>query len=137
MAGQQKMEVAAGLVFHGGRLLIAQRLPGDHLGGLWEFPGGKREPGESLEDCLRRELVEELAITVRVGELIVEVEHAYPERTVNLNFFRCVLTVGDPQAIGCQAFAWVNAAELAGYEFPPADAQLLSRLESGEWWEDD
>ena len=61
------MEVAAGLVFHGGRLLIAQRLPGDHLGGLWEFPGGKREPGESLEEAVRREVLEESG--VRVGEV--------------------------------------------------------------------
>jgi mutator protein MutT len=137
MAGQQKMEVAAGLVFYEGRLLITQRLPGDHLGGLWEFPGGKREPGESFEDCLRRELLEELAIKVRVCELRSEVEHAYPRRTVHIKFFHCNLAEGEPRAIGCQAFEWVSAAELGGYEFPPADAQLLSRLESGEWWEDD
>ena len=129
------MEVAAGLLFHEGRLLITQRLPGEHLGGLWEFPGGKREPGEIFEECLRRELAEELSITVRVGKQLTEIEHAYPERTVHLKFFRCSLMSGEPQAIGCQAFAWVRADELAAYEFPPADSQLLDRLKSREWWE--
>ena len=130
------MEVAAGLVFREDRLLITQRLPGEHLGGLWEFPGGKRELRETFEDCLRRELAEELSVTVCVGKLLVEVEHSYPGRTVHIKFFRCSLVAGEPQAIGCQAFAWVRADELAAYEFPPADTQLLARLKSGEWWEE-
>ena len=129
------VEVAAGLVFHDERLLITQRLPGDYLGGLWEFPGGKREASETFEDCLRRELVEELSITVSVDKMLTEIEHAYPERTVHLKFYRCSLMSGEPEAIGCQAFAWVRADELAAYEFPSADSQLLARLKSGEWWE--
>ena len=137
MSEDKIMEVAAGLLFHEGRLLITQRLPGEHLGGLWEFPGGKREPGEAIEDCLRRELAEELSIIVHVGGLLTEVEYSYPERTVHLKFFRCSLVSGKPEAIGCQAFAWVRADELAAYEFPPADSQLLARLKSGEWWEED
>ena len=136
MTEDKIVEVAAGLVFHEGRLLITQRLPGEHLGGLWEFPGGKRELGEAIKDCLRRELAEELSIVVRVGKLLAEVEHSYPERTVHLKFFRCSLESGEPQAIGCQAFVWVRADELAAYEFPPADTQLLARLKSGEWWEE-
>jgi mutator protein MutT len=136
MAGNIAIEVAAGLVFHEGRLLITQRLPGEHLGGLWEFPGGKRELGEAIKDCLRRELAEELSIVVRVGKLLTQVEHSYSERTVQLKFFRCSLESGEPQAIGCKAFAWVRAGELAAYEFPPADTQLLARLKSGEWWEE-
>ena len=129
------MEVAAGLVFHEGHLLITQRLPGEHLGGLWEFPGGKREAGETFEECLGRELTEELSIVVRVGKLLAEVEHSCPERMVHLKFFRCSLVSGEPQAIGCQAFAWVRADELPAYEFPPADSQLLARLKSSECWE--
>lgn len=124
------IEVAAGLVFHQGLLLIAQRPGGGHLGGLWEFPGGKREPGESFEDCLCRELEEELGIQVEVGTLLEELVHAYPTKTVRLRFYRCVLESGEPRAIGCAAFAWVHAGQLAEHPFPEADARLLHRLRS-------
>ena len=122
------MRVAAGLVFRHGRLLIAQRRPGDHLGGQWEFPGGKVNRGESLEDCLRRELKEELGIEVRVGKLFDQIEHRYPKRRVRLYFFHCQWARRPPRAIGCQAFAWVVAQELSRYRFPPADQRLLLRL---------
>jgi len=82
------IEVSAGLVFRDGLLLIAQRRPQDHLGGLWEFPGGKLEPGESAEDCLRRELMEELGIEVEIKELAETIEHDYPGKKVRLKFFR-------------------------------------------------
>lgn len=122
------LEVAAGLVFRGGRLLITQRRPDDHQGGLWEFPGGKRHAQESFEECLRRELREELAIEVCVGRLLADITHAYPDRTVRLRFFVCSWRRGEPRAIGCSALAWVSREELAGYQFPPADARLLDRL---------
>ena len=129
------IEVAAGLVFREGRLLITQRPAGGHLAGLWEFPGGKREANESFEDCLRRELMEELGIEVEVGELVESITHSYPEKTVHLRFFRCAWKCHEPQALGCPAFRWVNAAELAGYEFPAADTQLLERLRTTPgWW---
>lgn len=123
-----QIEVAAGLVFDRQRLLITQRPPGSHLAGLWEFPGGKREPGETWEDCLRRELSEELAIEVDVSRLHTELSHRYPEKTVHLRFYLCTLREGPPRAIGCSAFAWVNRDELGRYEFPPADARLLNEL---------
>lgn len=122
------IDVAAGLVFRDGKLLIAERHADTHLGGLWEFPGGKREPKESFEDCLVRELREELGIEVRVGHLVESVTHAYPERTVHLRFFRCEWARHEPQLLGCAAFAWVTAAELKDYEFPAADANLLEKL---------
>ena len=122
------IDVAAGLVFRDGRLLITQRKAGSHLAGLWEFPGGKRHEGESWEDCLRRELREELAIEVSVGRLFDEVTHAYPAKTVRLRFFVCTLPTGEPQPLDCAALAWVTAPELAGYTFPPADVKLLARL---------
>jgi len=122
------IEVAAGLVFHDGRLLITQRPLESHLGGLWEFPGGKREPNETFEDCLRRELREELGIDVEVGERIESITHMYPEKTVRLDFFRCMAPGQEPKALGCPALFWVNREELANYTFPAADARLLEKL---------
>jgi 8-oxo-dGTP diphosphatase len=127
---RRAVEVAAGLVFRAGKLLITQRPAGTHLAGLWEFPGGKREPGESIEECLRRELREELDVEVEVGVLFEEVRHDYPEKSVHLKFLLCRLLVGDPQPIGCAALTWVGPDELAHYQFPPADAVLLERLKA-------
>jgi 8-oxo-dGTP diphosphatase len=124
------IEVAAGLVFRDGKVLITRRHPEDHLGGLWEFPGGKREPGETFEECLKRELAEELGIEVEVEELLESLKHAYPEETVCLKFFRCRWKRNEPQALGCGEFEWVGAVELKNYEFPAADARLLQLLQS-------
>lgn len=135
----QAVEVAAGLVFRGGKLLISRRRAEDHLGGLWEFPGGKREAGETFEECLRRELREELGVTVEVGALIESIDHEYPGKRVSLRFFRCRLAAGEPepQPLGCAAVAWVERAELGCYEFPAADARLLERVRADVgWWGD-
>lgn len=129
------IEVSAGLVFRDGRLLIAERRAQDHLGGLWEFPGGKRHDDESDEECLRRELREELGIEVEVGALIETITHEYPGKVVRLKFFRCVWKGNEPRAIGCQDFAWVSREELTKYKFPEADERLLESLlgEEGLW----
>jgi mutator protein MutT len=133
MSGE--IEVAAGLIFHQERLLVAQRCWEGHLGGLWEFPGGKRMGHETFEECLRRELMEELGVDVEVGELLGTVRHAYPERRVLLKFFRCGLKAGDPRPLGCNAVAWICAGDLAKYPFPAADAALIEQLQSTpEWW---
>jgi mutator protein MutT len=135
--GQRVIEVSAGLIFHQRKLLITQRRPQDHLGGLWEFPGGKREPDEMFEQCLERELREELGVEVEVGELIESVDHSYPEKTLHLRFFRCALRVGspEPKAIGCHALAWVGMSELGNFQFPAADAHLIELLRTrGEMW---
>jgi 8-oxo-dGTP diphosphatase len=129
----RRIEVSAGLVFHDGRLLITQRKPDAHLGGLWEFPGGKREPGETFEQCLRRELQEELGIDVLVGTLIEEISHDYPDKQLLLRFYRCTLERGEPRPIGCHAVAWVTRATLNGYEFPAADKKLLRTLQTAAW----
>src|SRR5215472_8837919 len=94
-------EVAAGLVFRDGKLLITRRHDDAHLGGLWEFPGGKREANESFEECLARELREELEIEVTVGELIETITHEYADKTVCLRFYRCAWRQGEPLTLGC------------------------------------
>jgi 8-oxo-dGTP diphosphatase len=124
------IEVAAGLVFRNGRLLITQRQPEAHLGGLWEFPGGKREPDETFEACLVRELREELGIEIDVGELVESLTHDYSEKSVQLKFFRCRWKQHEPQPLGCADFRWVTAAELPTYAFPAADARLLGKLQT-------
>ena len=124
------VEVSAGLVFRSGKLLITQRHTNTHLGGLWEFPGGKREPNETFEECLARELREELGIEVEVDEVLESLTHTYPEKTVSLKFFRCRWKQNEPQPIDCHDLKWVTAAELRDYEFPAADARLLERLQS-------
>ena len=128
--GDQAVNVAAGLVFRGSKLLITQRPLDKHLGGLWEFPGGKLDPGETFQQCLARELREELAIEVAVHEEIEEITHTYPEKTVRLKFFRCELLQGQPRPVHCLAVAWISRAELTAYQFPAADARLLHILEN-------
>jgi len=122
------VEVSAGLVFRDGRLLITQRYPDAHLGGLWEFPGGKRECDESFEACLARELREELGIEVIVHELVETIEHEYPDKRVLLKFFRCDWRANEPRPLGCPAFAWVSRDRLDDYQFPAADGRLLETL---------
>jgi mutator protein MutT len=131
----KSIEVSAGLVFRGGKLLITQRHADTHLGGLWEFPGGKREGNETFEECLMRELREELGIEVEVGELLESLTHSYPKKTVVLKFFRCRWTQNEPRTLDCLDLKWVTASELGDYEFPAADARLLERLRgSPELW---
>ena len=123
-------EVSAALIFRDGKLLITQRHADAHLGGLWEFPGGKREAGETFEQCLVREIREELGVEISVVELFEEISHAYPEKSVRLKFFRCQLLSGEPQPLGCAAFKWAGKLELAGFAFPEADTRLLQRLKA-------
>jgi len=125
---RKSIEVSAALIFRNGKLLITQRRAEAHLGGLWEFPGGKREPAETFEQCLARELREELGLEISVGELFEEVTHAYPEKTVRLKFFICRLEHGQPEPLGCAALKWADKAELDQYPFPAADARLLGKL---------
>ncbi len=123
------IQVAAGVISRGGRYLIARRKADKHLGGLWEFPGGKREPGESLTDCLQRELREELGIDVTLPVPFRVIRHAYPGKTVELHFFRCAISGGEARALDCEEIRWVMPGELTGYEFPPADRPLLDALQ--------
>ncbi len=123
------IEVAAGLIHHEGRYLIARRKPGVHLAGFWEFPGGKRETGESLEECLQRELFEELSIRVDVPVPYQIVRHDYLEKTVELHFFHCVIEEGQATAVDCAEIRWVLPEELPQFKFPPADQVIIDALQ--------
>jgi len=122
------VQVAAGLISREGCYLITRRKAGVHLGGLWEFPGGKREPGESLEDCLRREVREELGVEITRPALFRVIHHDYPEMSVELHFFRCSIREGQTRPLGCEDLRWVAPEEMAQYEFPPADQPLVRSL---------
>ena len=121
-------DVAVGLIWHDGRLLIARRPPEGLLGGLWEFPGGKSEPGERLEETVTREIREELGVAVEVGERVARVDHAYSHFEVTLHAFQCRYLSGAPVARGCSAFAWVEPEELDDYAFPAANRRILEWL---------
>jgi mutator protein MutT len=122
------VEIAAAVIEDRGRLLIARRWDDAVLGGYWEFPGGKRRPGESLIACLLREVDEEVGVAIEVGDVIERVAHRYPHGLVEISFFRGALTSGTPQARGCAEVRWVSAFELPQYRFPPANRSLVQRL---------
>ncbi|HEU6448549.1 MAG TPA: 8-oxo-dGTP diphosphatase MutT [Verrucomicrobiae bacterium] len=122
------IDVSAALIFHNGKLLVTQRHADSHLGGLWEFPGGKREADETFEQCLAREIREELGIAIYVGDLFEEIRHDYPEKSVHLKFFICKPISGTAQPLGCAALKWIDKSQLNEFEFPAADAKLLEKL---------
>ena len=121
------LSVVAAVIEQDGQFLVTRRLPGVHLGGLWEFPGGKIDPAEEHHSALRRELREELGVDITVGELVHQTTHAYPEQTVALFFYRCVLG-GIPHPQLGQDMRWVARQDLPDLGFPPADAELIDRL---------
>jgi 8-oxo-dGTP diphosphatase len=121
--------VAAAVVERDGTFLVTRRQNGVHLEGLWEFPGGKCEPGESYAACLVRELREELAVDAEIGPELLATTHRYPERSVELHFLRGELR-GDPAPQQGQEMRWVSRAELSALEFPPADEELIRRLQT-------
>jgi mutator protein MutT len=119
--------VVAAVIEEHGALLVTRRQKGVHLAGLWEFPGGKIDAGETHAAALRREIREELDADVDVGELVFEITHAYDDRTVALFFYRCSLR-GTPRPRLGQEMRWVPRAELATLGFPPADEALIKLL---------
>jgi 8-oxo-dGTP diphosphatase len=123
--------VTAAVIRRGDRFFVTRRQQGVHLEGLWEFPGGKCDAGESLADCLRRELREELGAEAIVGSELLAVTHQYPDRSVELHFFSCDLTQ-EPMPLLGQEMRWVPRLELRSLRFPPADDELIALLERDE-----
>jgi A/G-specific adenine glycosylase len=121
-------DVAAGVIWRGDQLLVSKRHTDDLLGGLWEFPGGTRESRETLEECLVREIWEELGIEIAVGELMMTVRHAYTHFRVTIHVFHCRYLSGEPQALGCADWRWVRPDELDGFAFPAADHRIIAAL---------
>ena len=126
------IRVAAALIQNGGQYLVTQRPPGSHLELFWEFPGGKCEEKELLEDCLKRELKEELDIDVAVGSCIKSTTHEYSDRTVELHFFDCEWTGGELKAKECHGIQWLYPREMEPDQFPPADQLLIQELQLRE-----
>lgn len=121
-------EVGAGIVWDGSQVLIARRNDDDHQGGLWEFPGGKRHPGETLEECLRREMLEEIALDVEVGPLWRALTHVYADRRVSIYFHLCTIRSGEPRPIECAEIRWVHPDVLTELPFVEGDLLVLPDL---------
>lgn len=125
-------QIVAGIIWKGGKVLIAQRKPDGLLGGLWEFPGGKKQPGESLKAACRREIKEETGVLVRVAKLAQIVEHGYSHFSITLSVFHCFYKNGTPQPLGCQKLKWVGPQDLGKYPFPKANQLIVPLLASGK-----
>lgn len=120
--------VAAAVVIREGRVLLTRRAEGQHLAGMWEFPGGKLEEGESPEAAVVRECMEECGIEVEVTDVLDVTHHRYPEKDVLLLFYRCALRRGEVQHLQVADHAWVAPAELGTYPLPPADGRVVARI---------
>ncbi len=125
-------DVTAAVIRRNGRILIAQRPFGGRLGGLWEFPGGKQEPGETLPQCLRREIKEELGIRIKVGRLLTSIDHAYTHFKITLHAFDCKLISGKPQALEVEDFKWVRMNELERFAFAKTDLRIIQAVKKNK-----
>ncbi len=129
LAKKPTVQVVAALIFDGDCFFICQRLAHKARGLLWEFVGGKVEPGETKEQALVRECREELDVTVSVGDVFMEVDHDYPDLFVHLTLFLCTIAEGTPQKLEHNDFRWITPAEISQFDFCPADEEILRRIE--------
>ena len=121
-------EVVAALIWQGEQFMICQRPAHKARGLLWEFVGGKVESGETKEQALIRECREELAVTVSVGEIFMDVTHEYPDLTVHLTLFNAEIAEGKPQMLEHHDIRWITSREIPDYDFCPADVEILSEI---------
>ena len=128
----QVTEVVAALIWQDGKFMIRQRPSHKARGLLWEFVGGKVERGETKEQALIRECREELAVTISVGDVFMEVLHEYPDITVHLTLFNAGLSEGEPQLLEHVDLKWIESSEIPRYEFCPADEEILKKIQERE-----
>ena len=121
-------EVVAALIWQNNKFLICQRPTTKTCALLWEFVGGKVEPGETKEQALNRECMEELGITLNVGEPFIDVVHQYPDITVHLTLFHATIAEGVPQKLEHNDIGWITPSEIPNYEFCPADKEILQKI---------
>ena len=126
--GNEMVEVVAALIWEQDKFMICQRPPEKARGLLWEFPGGKVEPGETKQAALIRECWEELAVALRVGEVYTEVVYAYPDLTIRLTLYQATIAAGIPQLLEHHAIRWITPAESDTYTLCPADIEILKQL---------
>ena len=136
MANKPCFQVTAGLLWRDGRVLITRRPEGKHLPGLWEFPGGKQETGETLEACLEREMEEELGLRVRAGKHLCTVHHEYEDRIISLHLLLCVHLDGEVEPRDSQEIKWVSREDLVKYSFPPPDLKIIQFLQNWSPYDD-
>ena len=122
------IEVVAALIWQGDKFMICQRPMNKARALLWEFVGGKVEPGETKEQALTRECREELAVMLSVGDIFMDVIHEYPDITVHLTLFNATIAEGEPQKIEHNDIQWITPSEIANYEFCPADEEILAKI---------
>ena len=121
-------EVVAALIWQGDKFMICQRPAHKTRGLLWEFVGGKVEPQETKEQALIRECREEIAVTLSVGDVFMEVTHEYPDMLVHLTLFNATIAEGDPQMLEHNDIQWITPSEIPNYDFCPADVEILARI---------
>ena len=128
MENMKITEVVAALIWDNDKFMICQRSAHKARGLLWEFVGGKVEPGETKEQALIRECREELAVTISVGDVFMDVTHEYPDLTVHLTLFNATISVGEPQKLEHNDIKWITPSEIPNYEFCPADEEILAKI---------
>lgn len=128
MSDKRITEVVAALIWDNNRFMICQRPAHKARALLWEFVGGKVEPGETKEQALIRECQEELAITLSVGEVYMEVVHEYPDITIRLTLFNATIKIGIPQKLEHNDIRWITTTEISNYDFCPADKEILETI---------
>ncbi len=114
------------------QILIDRRRPEGVMGGLWEFPGGKVEPGETIKECIQREIYEELGIVIEVGEHLITIDHTYTDLRVTLTVHHCRHVTGVPQLLECDEIRWVDLEELEQFAFPKANFQIIAALKQSK-----
>lgn len=124
----KRIDVAIAVIQRRGQILVCQRKKNDTFGGFWEFPGGKREAGETLHQCLLRELREELDLDVTIGPALPAITHDYPTAKLTLHPFLCHHTNGEPKLIECQQAIWIDPRRLRKFRFPPANEALIDEV---------